>query len=113
MSEQTTMLERVSLICARHMDVFLCGGDAVTFPVSPSTAEWADYSLREQSSARFLARAVLECLRTPTPEMVEAAMDNFDIRGWGQVRWTPLAAMEVALKAAIDRALLPSKGEGE
>jgi hypothetical protein len=55
--------------------------------------------------------AVLECLRTPTPEMVEAGRD---IVGWFSAdRDSAADTATEAFRAMIDRALSPSKGEGE
>lgn len=65
--------------------------------------------------AELAARAVLECLRTPTPEMVEAAIlraEFVDADGWSDVE-VATALFQYMIDAAIDRALLPSKGEGE
>ena len=57
-----------------------------------------------------LVVAVLECLRTPTPEMVEAA--THAIYGQTCERVSASEATYVIVKV-IDRALHPSKGEGE
>lgn len=50
--------------------------------------------------------AVLECLRAPTPEMVEAMEKTALVTPYHD-------EMRAAFTAAIDRALSPSKGEGE
>lgn len=107
MSTETGMVDKLALICARHMDVFLSGGEVVKFPAAPSTGEWADYSPREQAAARLLVHELFAVLRTPTPEMVRAG----SIPGWDDVITVGLA--EEVWKAMIDRALSHTQGEGE
>lgn len=83
----------------------------------------------DQLRLRETARAVLECLRTPTPEMVEAmiganarqyeiarrlqTMSSEAYRGSFGEATPPEVALVAGFTAAIDRALSPSKGEGE
>lgn len=63
-----------------------------------------DAGYREECACRRMASAFLECLRTPTPEMQVAGAHVCDQR--------PSEAGRV-FTAMIDRALLPSIGEGE
>jgi hypothetical protein len=99
MTTDTTMVER----CARAI---LASHDWTTN--DGAEGGWDSLSDDWKEVYRKGARAVLECLRTPTPEMVEALMQRLRFEGGGTVADEAAASFA----AAIDRALSPSKGEG-
>lgn len=104
MTTDTGMVDRLALICARHADTFQSGDVSPSLNTHPS-----DYSPHEWLTAQACVRAVLECLRTPTPEMVEAGMTVMDNR----CNEPASGVVPDAFIAMIDRALSPSKGDGE
>lgn len=96
----------------------ICAQDEAAQP--PEGEHWEGYL------ARRIVPAVLECLRTPTPEMVERAMTVQHMRSDRRHTNADWHWMEQSIKAALDPdydpfpnapglfgALSPSKGEGE
>lgn len=78
----------------------ICAQDEAAQP--PEGEHWEGYL------ARRIVPAVLECLRTPTPKMVGAFSEAFATSDMSVAD-----IIRVGFAAAIDRALSPSKGEGE
>jgi prolipoprotein diacylglyceryltransferase len=97
MTTDTGMVERVAAAIAAAG-----GSDWSKVPKRPGPG----FSMYQMYMG--MARAALECLRTPTPEMVEAMIeeDTKPGRYFSQL-------MSDLFTAAIDAVLSPSKGEGE
>lgn len=72
----------IAKVVVNHADVFMAGGEWVKFPAAPSTAEWGDYSPREQAAGRLAAQSIRAALdaagfvivpKEPTAAMIATA----------------------------------------
>ena len=102
------MVERVALIFAQWGDAF-----STHYSQPNSEMEWDDYSPTEQLIALAAARAVIEALMEPTPQMLEAAvMAHFEFLASGGA---PQAAnfARFIFQAMLRTALSQPNEEGE
>lgn len=80
-----SMRDKIAERLIGHMEAFSALGRR-PFPLSPSTAEWGDYSATEQATARFAADAVLDALMEPSDGMMLAGIDAESYRSLGQLK---------------------------
>lgn len=100
MSKEETMVERLSLIACQHMDAFMPGGEHRQFPRAPATADWADYSPREQAAGRSLVGALIDALVEPEPINGEISEIIRELREYADYRATPDALSHLLWRAA-------------